>query len=184
MKKPIALLCLITVLTSCIPIKVAPKFKNKDYRVMKAKKFQRKLPKETAFIFKDPKDADEFYNYLNTKLNLNHNDVGFNSPFIIDGETFYLSYNEVNKEDKNLNLGLSAVDLVLKEKAGFTVFDDNYVSRKGHWYIIITVYDKHLKNCLLDKHPMKSQIIQYLKDLKQEYLATYNYEELLFAKKS
>ncbi|WP_296383133.1 hypothetical protein, partial [Winogradskyella sp.] len=55
--------------------------------------------------------------------------------------------------------------------------------RKDHWYIIITVYDKQIKNCQIENHPMKSKVLEYLKDIKQEYLATHNYEELLFTKK-
>ncbi len=94
------LILLVFAITSCIPVKIAPKFQNQDYKVMKAKKFQRKLPKETSFIFKDPKNADEFYYYINKKFNLNHKDVGFNVPFQIDGETLYLSYHEVERKTK------------------------------------------------------------------------------------
>ncbi len=64
------------------------------------------------------------------------------------------------------------------------MFEDCYVSRKGHWYIILTVYDEIIKNCLRDNHPLKTKAIQYLKELKQEYLTTHNYEELLLTKKS
>ncbi|BAO77219.1 hypothetical protein [Winogradskyella sp. PG-2] len=182
--KKLTVLLVFFAITSCIPVKVAPKFKKQDYKIMVAKKFQRKLPRETSFIFKDPKNADEFYYYINKKYDLNNNDVGLNTPFQLNGETFYLSYHEVGKDDETANIGLALVDLVLSEKAGLTVFEDNYSSRKGHWYLIITVYDEDVRNCLLDNHPKKSSIIQYLKDLKQEYLSTQNYEELLLAKKS
>ncbi len=64
------------------------------------------------------------------------------------------------------------------------LFEGNYATRTGHWYIILTIYDKDIKNCLVDKHPLKEKTIQYLKDLKQEYLTTQNYEELLLTKKS
>lgn len=183
MKKLIIILLIITT-SSCIPVKIAPKFKNQDYKVMLAKKFQRKLPRETSFIFKDPKNADEFYQYINKKYKLNDKHVGLNTPFVINGETFYLSYNEIGKEDETANIGLVLTDLVLEEKAGLTVFDNHYSSRKGHWYLILTVYDENLKNCLLDNHPKREAILQYLKELKQEYLTTHNYEELLFTKKS
>jgi hypothetical protein len=146
---------------------------------MQAKKFQRKLPKETSFIFKDPKNADEFYYYINKKFNLNHKGVGFNTPFKLNGHNYYLSYDEVGKEDKKLNFGLAVVDLVLEEKTGVTMFDNNYTSRTGHWYIVLTVYDENVKNCLLNKHPMQKKVVQYLKVLQQEYLRTHNYEELL-----
>jgi hypothetical protein len=171
-------------ITSCIPVKVAPKFKNEDYKIMQAKKFNRKMPRETSFIFKDPKKADEFYHYINKKYNLDHKDVGLNTPFQLNGLTYYLSYKEVGKEDQNMNVGLALVDLVLEEKAGITMFENNYSSRTGHWYILLTVYDEDIKNCFLDKHPMKSEITTYIKALKTEYLTTHNYEELLLTKKS
>ena len=180
MQKSIIILTLIA-FTSCIPTKIAPRFKNQDYKVMLAKKFQRKLPRETSFIFKDPKNAYDFYNYINKKYSLNHSDVGLNTPFQLDGETYYLSYREINKDDSNFNLIGLIVDAKLDEENLPTVFN-NYTSRKGHWYIVLTVYDEEVKNCLLNKHPVKPKVIQYLKNLKQEYLNTQNYEELLFTK--
>ncbi len=182
--KKLFILFLAVATTSCIPVKIAPKFKNQDYKIMQAKKFQRKMPRETSFIFKDSKSADEFYHYVNKKYNLNHKDVGLNTAFKFNDKTYYLSYSEVGKEDENANVGLALVDLVLEEKAGFTVFENNYTTRKGHWYIILTVYDEEIKNCLLNKHPMKSEITKYFRALKKEYLTTHNYEELLLTKKS
>ena len=32
---------------------------------MQANKFQREMPREMSFIFKDSKDANEFYSYIN-----------------------------------------------------------------------------------------------------------------------
>ncbi|NRB82939.1 MAG: hypothetical protein HRU49_04070 [Winogradskyella sp.] len=183
MKKTIILLFTL-IATSCIPYKIAPKFKNKDYKIMKAKKFQRKLPNETSYIFKDPKDANEFYNYLNTKYNLNHVNVGLNTTININNSTYNLTYHEVERTDEIANVGLVVTDLVLEEKTGLTAFENNYSSRTGHWYIIITVYDESLKNCLLEKHPKHKEIVSFLRELQQEYLRTYNYEELRFTKKS
>ncbi|NRD22462.1 hypothetical protein HNV10_04370 [Winogradskyella litoriviva] len=183
MKKLILLISTLAI-TSCIPLKVAPKFKNQDYKVMSAKKFQRKMSKEMSFIFKDPKDAYDFYNYINKKYRLNDIDVGYNVPFQIDGQTLFLTYHETEREDKSLNLPLVAADEVLDRKAGIKIFEKNYTSRTGHWYIILTVFDKDLNNCLKDNHQLKEKTIQYLKKLKQEYLTTHNYEELLFSKKS
>ena len=183
MKKLIILL-LACVVTSCIPVKVAPKFKNQDYKIMQAKKFQKKMPRETAFIFKDAKDAEEFYNYINKKYRLNDIDVGYNVPFQLEGQTLYLSYHEAERTDKNVNLPLVLIDAKRESNGNSRLFEDNYTSRTGHWYIILTVYDKDIKNCLKEKHPLKEKTIQYLKDLKQEYLSTQNYEELLLTKKS
>lgn len=151
--------------------------------MMQAKKFKRKLPRETSFIFKDPKKADEFYHYVNTKYQLNHTDVGYNVPITIDGKTCYLTYNEASIDDKKMNLLGLVVDAKLEDE-GLTPLFDSYVKRKGHWYLIITVFDENIKNCLLEDHPLRQKTIEYLKDLKKEYLSTHNYQELLFTKKS
>lgn len=178
----LVLLCII--ITSCIPVKIAPKFKNKGYKVMVAKKFQRKMPNETSFIFKDSKNANEFYQYINKKYKQNNKNVGLKVPFQLEGETLYLTYHEAERENKTLNLGVIATDLAIEKSTGTSLLQDAYTSRKGHWYILITVHDEGIKNCLEDNHALKAKTLQYLKDLKQEYLTTHNYEELLFTKKS
>ncbi|WP_458626867.1 hypothetical protein [Winogradskyella sp. PC D3.3] len=182
--KNILILAFLIILTSCIPYKVAPKFKNQDYKIMQAKKFQRKMPRETAFIFKDPKDAEEFYNYINKKYRLNNVDVGYNVPFQLENQTLYLSYYEAERTDEKVNLPLVLIDAKREGNGNSRLFENNYTSRTGHWYIILTVYDENIKNCLRDHHPLKEKTIEYLKDLKEEYLTTQNYEALLFTKKS
>lgn len=174
---------LVLALSSCIPVKIAPKFKNEDYKIMQARKFQRSMPRATSFIFKDPKDANEFYNYINKKFRLNDVDVGINVPFQLHGETLYLSYYEAERMDEKLNLPLVAIDAKRDSNGNSRLFEDHYSSRTGHWYIILTVYDDNIKNCLRDQHPLKAKTIAYLKALKQEYIATQNYEELLLTKK-
>jgi len=180
MKKALLILLAMTTI-ACIPTRIAPRFEG--HKIMQAKKFKRKLPGETSFIFKDPKNAEEFYNYLNVKFQLNNIDVGLNTRFKLDNKTFYLTYNETDIPDKNLNIVGFATDVVLQEK-GFAPLFNSYENRTGHWYIILTVHDDAVKNCLLDKHPMKQKIIDYLERLRKEYLSTQNYEELLLTKKS
>ena len=97
-------------MTSCIPVKIAPEFENEDYKIMQAKKFQRKMPRETSFIFKDSKDANEFYTYINKKYKLNDMDVGINTPFQIDGQVLYLSYHEAERTDETINILLAVID--------------------------------------------------------------------------
>jgi hypothetical protein len=151
---------------------------------MEAKKFQRKMPRETSFIFKDPKNADEFYSYVNKKYKLNDADVGVNTPFQLNNQTLYLSYHEAERTDEMVNLPLVLIDAKRESNGNTPLFENNYTSRSGHWYLILTVYDNDMKNCLKDNHPLKAKTIQYLRDLKQEYLTTQNYEELLLVKKS
>jgi len=176
-------LLLLFIASSCVPVKIAPKFKNEDYKIVQAKKFKRKLSHETSFIFKDPKDEDEFYNYLNTKFQLNDNNVGSNTPINIDDKIFYLSYSETEKEDKSINIPLVLADAKRESNGNNKIFESHHVNRKGHWYILITVYDNDIKNCLLKDNPNRQVVVDYLIDLKKEYLNTSNYNELLFNKK-
>ncbi|WP_179344836.1 hypothetical protein [Winogradskyella ursingii] len=183
MKKLLLLSLSLSILfSSCIPTKIAPKFEG--HKIMKARKFKRKLPRQTSFIFRDTKSADEFYHFINTKFQLNHQDVGFNTPITIDGETFYLTYSETDKDDVKLALPLLLIDASLEAAGNNSIFNDNYTQRKGHWYILIMVYDVNVKNCLLDDHPKKKKVVEYLENLRKEYFRIQNYEELLLTKKS
>ncbi len=164
-------------LTSCIPVRIAPTIEN--HKIMKAKKFKRHLPRETSFIFEDPKDANEFYDYINTKFELNHVDVGFNTQFQIDGNNYYLTYHEADIPNRTLNLIPLIVDLKRQSNGNEALFQDHYVSRKGNWYLVLSVYDDNLKNCLLDEHPNKTQVVAYLERMRNEYVTTHNYLQVL-----
>jgi len=183
MKNFLLVLSIITI-TSCIPLRIAPQFKKNGYTIKEAKKFNRKLPREAAFIFADPKDANEFFNFINTKFQLNDIDVDYDVPFKINGTLYFLSFYEVEKATKTLNLIPIFIDGVTENSDLETDLYDNYVSRMGSWYIVITILDKNSNNCLKETNAQRNKVLQYLKDLKQEYLTTQNYEELLFTKKS
>ena len=178
------ILTFVLVFSSCIPTQIAPKFKNKDYKVTKAKKFERSLEREMAYIFKDSKDAEEFYNFINKKFQLHHKDVGINVPFQLNNETLYLSYYEVSRNDSSINLPLVAIDAKRQSNGNSPLFERSHTSSNEHWYIVLTVYDENIRNCLKDSHRLKDKTIEYLKVLQIEYLNTQNYNELLLNKKS
>lgn len=165
---------------SCIPLRIAPNIKTD--KVMVAKKFKRKLPKRYAFIFEDPKDANEFYYYVNTKYELNHLDVEYNVPFIAEGKEYFFSFHETEIPDKTLNLGLIFVDLILESKDWDPMFVDDYETRKGNWYLVITVSDDAFNDCLKPNYNSREDILKYLRNLKMEYLTTSNYLEALLRK--
>jgi hypothetical protein len=165
---------------SCIPLRIAPSIKTD--KVMVAKKFKRQLPRQHAFIFEDPKDANEFYNYVNTKYELYHQVVESNVPFEIDGEFFYFSFFEVEIPDKTLNLLPIFFDLALDSKDINPWFEDLYTSRTGNWYLAITVADDTMKDCLKQNYIKRDVILKYLKDMRVEYLNTHNYLEALLRK--
>ncbi len=168
--KQFIILVLALSLSACIPLRKAPEIN--QHKVMDAKKFKRKLPRETAFIFEDPKDANAFYNFINSKYNLNHFDVGIDTPIQIGTCTYYLNYYEAEIPDKTFNLFGFVVDAKLEQNDMSPIFDDAYVTRHGHWYIAITAHDSDNKNCLTSKHPDRKKIHDYLKMLRSEYLNT------------
>lgn len=179
--KPIVYFLLLLILSSCIPIRVAPNIST--HKVTIGKKFKNTLPKEYVFIFEDNKDADEFYNYINAKFQRNYLDVEYNSSFTINGKQYYLSFYEVEIPDKKVNLVPIAVDLATRNSNFETDFSDSYSSRKGNWYIAISVSDEDLRNCLDPIYPLKQSILDYLIEIRSEYLNTNNYNYILTNKK-
>ncbi|MCF6347196.1 MAG: hypothetical protein L3J20_02695 [Flavobacteriaceae bacterium] len=176
--KQLLILLSLFILSSCIPLRIAPKIK--DHKIMVAKKFKRNLPRDHAFVFEDPKDANEFYNYINTKYALNHQDVEWNVPFTIDNEKFFFSFYETEIPTKTINL----VPIILNAKAeqnGNEPWLEGFeFSRKGNWYLALTVSDSNMKDCLNPKYKSREKILNFLQDLKIEYLNTNNYLEAWF----
>jgi hypothetical protein len=160
---------------SCIPIKIAPKIK--DDKVVKAKKFKRKLSKDYAFIFKDTKESEEFYSFINTKYDLDNESVNANVPFILDKKLYFFSFNEIEKETKTLNFLPFLIDAALQNNDMEPMLEDTYTSRFGHWYIVMQVYDVDNNDCLNPNYPQRKQVIEYLRNMRKEYFATVNYNE-------
>ena len=181
MIKKLLFLLLFFTIFSCIPIRIAPNIK--DDKVMLAKKFKRKLPKDYyAFIFEDPKDADEFYNFINAKFGLGFQDVEYNVPFFVEGQVFFLSFHEVEIPTKTINLLPMIIDAKLEDSGNDSILEEYYISRNALWYLAITVTDKNMEDCLKPKHPARAQTINYLRALQKEYLNTSNYAAAYFRK--
>lgn len=150
---------------------------------MLAKKFKRKLPRNYAFIFEDPKDVNEFYSFINTKYRQDHVNVGWNVPFKIEDQEFFLSYYETEIPNKTINLVPILIDFTLEEEGVGPVFNEGaYYKRNGNWYVAITIFDGNMKDCLRPNNLYRKKIINYLKDLQNVYLQTDNYEVLHFEK--
>ncbi len=165
---------------SCIPLRIAPKIEGD--KLMIAKKFKRKLPRQNALIFEDPKDTNEFYNYINTKYALNDQDVAWNVPFIIDNEEFFFSFYETEIPTKTINLIPIVINAELEEKGHDPLLEDAEFSRIGNWYLALTVSDSTMGDCLDPNYKSREKVLKYLQDLKTEYLNTNNYLEAWFRK--
>lgn len=166
--------------TSCIPLRVAPSIK--EEKLIVAKKFKRTLPRKHSYVFEDPKDADEFYNYINTKYDLNHEEVEFNVPVLINENEYFLSFHEVEIQTKTINLVPIFIDAGLESNGYSPIMEDHQFSRIGNWYIVLTVSDSKMNDCLNPKYSNREEVLGFLKKTRLEYLNTSNYFEALFKK--
>lgn len=174
------LLFTVLIFTSCIPLRVAPSIKGE--KLIVAKKFKRNLPRKHSYVFEDPKDANEFYNYINTKYDLGHEDVAYNVPIIINGYEYFLSFHEVEKITKTLNLIPLVIDAGLDSNGYSPLLEDMHSTRTGNWYIVLTVSDSKMNDCLAPNYGDREVVINYLKQERLEYLTTSNYFDALFKK--
>ena len=126
--KPFTTLLLLIFISSCIPLKIAPKIDTDKVKI--ARKFKRDLPNQYAFIFEDPKDANEFYDFINSKYDLDFNLVDSDVPFFVGDRKFSLTFYEIEKADKTLNLLPIVIDASINDEDIEPLFEGSYVSRK------------------------------------------------------
>lgn len=179
MKGPLIIFILF-LFTCCIPVRIAPKIKEEKVKI--AKRFKRHLPKTYSYIFKDPKDADEFYNYINTIYQLNHKDVEFNVPVLINKNEYFISFYEVEIPTETINLVPVLIDAKLESVGSSGILQDVYVTRKGTWYIVLTVSDSKMNDSLHPKYTNRQEVLTFLKKLRLEYLNTTDYLNIFLRK--
>ena len=176
MHRVLVFLFLFQVTGSCIPLRTAPEIS--DYRVTRGKKFNRKLPQREMYIFRDTKEADAFFNYVDVKYGLNHQNVYDDVPFKIDGAQFFFSFYEVEITDKSLNLFPAMFDLFVGGALGWEepILSEDWevVNRNGNWYVAIEVYSDFEKDCLSSTSLSRALVLNYLTSLKDDYNAHQN----------
>lgn len=171
-------------LNSCIPLRIAPNIS--DYKVVNGKRFKRGLPKTTTFVFEDPKDANAFYEFINIKYDIKDYYVDVQVPFNIEEKEFFFSFYEVEIQDKAVNLFPLVFDVaanVTLQNEDFETYatnEDTTILRNGNWYIAIEVFSANEKDCLHEESEARDIVLPYLRVLKNEYLSTHNYNEVVF----
>ncbi|NNL09048.1 MAG: hypothetical protein HKP38_07490 [Croceitalea sp.] len=179
MKKLCLVLLIIVFQSSCIPIRIAPNIS--DYKLSKGNRFRKGLPKKTVFVFEDPKEAGDFYDYINTKYQLNDHYVDVEVPFSIEENQYYFSFYEVEIPTKTINLIPILLDKLLTEAVDTEpIFNEVHTSRMGNYYLAIEVYSNQENDCLAQNSSKKEAVLAYLRHLKKEYLLTDNYNEVIF----
>ncbi|MEK6152862.1 hypothetical protein WIW50_06360 [Flavobacteriaceae bacterium 3-367] len=178
MKKTLLLLLSFVLFGSCIPLRIAPKIK--DHKITQGKRFKRSLPKRQMFIFEDPKEANAFYDYVNTKFALEHQQVYDDVPFRIKGKQFFFSFYEVEIPTKTINLIPIMIDGLLDQAEMDPLLEEVHSTREGNWYLAIEVYSDDENDCLHENSLSRSLVLNYLRTLKEEYLSTHNYHETVF----
>ena len=163
---------------SCIPLQIAPKIEGG--KVMLGKKFKRKLPKQYTYVFEDPKDANEFYHYVNAKYQKTYDDAEGNIAVTIAGEEHFLTFYEVERSTQTVNLIPMIVDAALEEKGygSGSGLESAYTSRSGTWYLALTVTDSDFKDSLHPEYDQQKAVVAYVEGLRQEYLSTMHYIEV------
>jgi hypothetical protein len=154
----------------------------KTYRVQQGRKFHKSLLDHYGFIFNDPKDAYEFYDYINIVFELNHQSVDRDVPFDISDQQFYFSFYEAERSTNFVNLVPIVVDAKLEQEGIGPLLESSYTSRNGQWYIIMTVFDEGGNDALHPKHAMQKPVKAYLNTLRKNYLKHENYYEILLNK--
>ena len=138
------------------------------------------------FAFEDPKDADAFYNYINTKYQLEDYYVDVEVPFKVEGKEYFLSFYEVEIPSKSISLFPLIFDvganvaLANDEFEPYAMNNSDGITRVGYWYIAIEVFSETEKDCLHEDSPSRAIVLPYLRNLKEEYLSTHNYNEVVF----
>jgi hypothetical protein len=183
MKERLLLILSLFLFQACIPLRIAPSID--DYKIAKGKKFKRSLSKRQMFIFEDAKEAEEFYHFVNTKFQLNHKNVYDNIPFEIGGQQYFFAWYEIKIPVKTLNLAPMLIQLFIGAALGSEDPLEDYDGegdfiRKDNWYLAIEVYNDLEPDCLVDNSLSRESVLKYLRALKQEYLATHNYNETVF----
>ncbi|NJB71479.1 hypothetical protein GGR42_001941 [Saonia flava] len=182
MKKSLSYVFLLIFIQSCIPIRIAPNIS--DYKLTTGKKFKRNLPKRNMFIFEDPKEAGHFYDYVNIKFQLNDEDVYDDVPFVVDGIQYFFAFYETEIQDKSIPILAALMDVALSRATSSDDYEPVFtpkggVYRKGNWYIAIEVYSDLEKDCLGENSFSREVVLKYLRSLKDEYLSTHNYNEIV-----
>ncbi|MBL4663429.1 MAG: hypothetical protein JKY22_07725 [Flavobacteriaceae bacterium] len=161
---------------SCIPLQIAPKIDGG--KVVRGKKFKRHLPNQYTYIFEDPKEANEFYHYVNAKYQKEYDDTDGNIAVNIEDREYFLTFYEVERSTQTVNLIPIIVDAALENEGYSPVLQGAEVTRKGVWYLALTVTDLEYQDSLHPDYEQQKTVVAYMEHMRKEYLSTTHYIEV------
>ena len=181
MKQLLVCLFLTSFFSSCIPLSFAPNIETDKIKL--AKRFKRDLPKRYGFIFEDPKEIDEFFEFINTKYELPGIDRKI--PLWIDEKPLIMNMYERRRATSTLNFIPILIDAALSGEDGGVpgFFNSFYTTRNEKWFIIITLTDLNGQDALAPAYDRHNANLSFLRSLQKEYLNTANYMEAYFRNK-
>lgn len=149
---------------------------------MKTRRFIRQLPQQHAFVFQDSKAPDAFYQFFNITFSSLSQWTDANLPISVNGASYFFSFYGVEKITKTIHLFPFIVATALEEKGVPRFFEGFYTRHQPHAYIVITVQNEALEDCLEPRHPAREYLVDFLATVRKEYLVTNNYIDQLFRK--
>lgn len=163
----------LVIVTSCFPVSIAPDLENG--KVIRGKKFKRKLPNRYTYVFTDTKTADRFYYFINNKFQLDNQYVEDNVPVTIDGNNYYMSFYEAEKSTKTVNLIPIIIDGKRERNGNDPLLEDVYTSRWGTWYILLMITAEDFQDGLNPEYEHYDKIENFARELREEYYNTSTY---------
>lgn len=177
MKNILIILVCACCLQSCFPVSVPP---NLDKgQLFEGKKFKKQLPSQYAYIFTDPKEANEFYYFLSYRFPPNQDgDSEANVPITVGDQKYYVTFYETEKKSRVVNLIPGLTNEVLDRNNIPISVDEPPLVRGGTWYIALVITDESYQDALSPNHPNQKEVLAFSKSLQNKYLSTSNYESL------
>lgn len=164
---------------SCIPYSIAPKIN--DHKIKKSNRFEAGMPKDYSFIFEDPKEVNEFYQFMNAKFKLADVDIEQGIMAEINDDLYFLNFYEAEKSTRTLNLVPILIDANRENNGNDPILEEFHTMRDGKWFIMVIVSDDEGKDALHPDHPEQIEVRRYLKRLRDQYLNTQNYLDTYFS---
>ncbi len=164
-------------LQSCFPVSIPPNLEKGQ--LFEGKKFKKQLPHQYAYIFTDPKDANEFYSFLSYRFPPNQDgDSEANVPIVVDDKNYYVSFYETEKKSRVVNLIPGITNEILNSQNIPISLDEPPIVRDGTWYIALVITDETYKDALSPSHVHHKAILEFSQSLQNQYLSTSNYQSL------